>query len=63
MAAGGHRLRSHPDHSLGFVAFVVDRLLLRSTPVGGTLGNKFRKIRFRFLFAGQGTFLPASGAL
>jgi hypothetical protein len=45
------------------VAFVVDRLLLRSTPVGGTLGKKFRKIRFRSFVCGPGTFLPASGAL
>lgn len=32
-------------------------------PRWGYARQKFRKIRFRFLFAGQGTFLPASGAL
>lgn len=45
------------------VAFVVDRLLLRSTPVGGTLGKNSGKFDFGFFCCGPGTFLPASGAL
>jgi hypothetical protein len=59
----GRRLRSHPDQSRFMSAFVVDRLLLRSTPVGGTLGRKFRKIRFRSFVAGPALSSPQAGPL
>jgi hypothetical protein len=49
------------DHSLWFAAFVADRLLLRSTPVGGTLGINSGKFDFGFLFAGQALSFPQAG--
>ena len=45
------------------VAFVVDRLLLRSTPVGGTLGKNSGKFDFGLLFAGQALSFPQAGPL
>jgi hypothetical protein len=61
MVAGVRRLRSHPDYSRGYVAFVADRLLLRSTPVGGTLGKNSGKFDFGLLFAGQALSFPQAG--
>ncbi|MHA6645757.1 hypothetical protein ACX3P1_24630 [Mesorhizobium sp. A623] len=58
---GVRRLRSHPDQSRGYVAFVVDRLLLRSTPVGGTLDKNLGKFDFGLLFAGQALSFPQAG--
>jgi hypothetical protein len=57
------RLRSHPDHSRGYVAFVADRLLLRSTPVGVRSAKIQENSISVFLFAGQALSFPQAGPL